>query len=770
MRETPSNLLVGALIAALTIVTSGVDANTFELQAYIFCDEGAWCGYADEQALRDNYYFQVGLMNLQYRTADISYRALPPIIIQDDRYAGMTGPREEFSTTGELNDDLENEVLSLYGAPHPGRITLFLAPRLGMCWNGIPCPGEDDGFDGDDIVFCFPPGGEIGLTYAHEMGHFWCLRHTFTFQDPADNYPLDRNGDDNINPACSTLINVEDTPGDPGIPEDSDFTGGSTPIINHEWCDTTTFTNVDPGSARSSYCGVDCYLHTIFGTVTSSLQPFTENAMSYFSPDNCRGPYTINGHTSEPFTPGQMTQFNECLQAVSVRTQLQEVCWSFGGDSDHDGWCDQHDICPSHANTLIVDSDLDGIPDECDLCPSDPDPSNIDTDNDGFGDACDNDDDNDGCDDGDDQHPLDASIQIGTKIHINCPNSSSPWYGFEGDDTDGDNLLNCEDPDDDNDGIPDASDPCPNHSNGICTIPGETCPLNPVWDICLLGGCRDLFLRLESVVNPDPTTTVFFFDFQFVGDQLVIAALPDRTLSETAMAMVGQMPLAGGALPEGELQLDVMQYTKDTKGQSVVATLAVFHPRTADIGNILNGRQLTVQLPTETTDLVMAASWSVGDTPGGMPRDGDGDRVPDFADRCLTVANPDQKDSDRDGYGDRCDADVDQDGMVTGADIAAFAACDGIVLNTDYIHPHCGAEGEDEDPPTPPDLPSAILQHQCRAMDLNGDGVVDRADMGAANSQLGSPPGPSGVTTSPDTLFDDGFESGGTSRWSMAVP
>ncbi len=33
MRGTPSNLIVGVLVAALTIVASGVDANTFDLQA-----------------------------------------------------------------------------------------------------------------------------------------------------------------------------------------------------------------------------------------------------------------------------------------------------------------------------------------------------------------------------------------------------------------------------------------------------------------------------------------------------------------------------------------------------------------------------------------------------------------------------------------------------------------------------------------------------------------------------------------------------------------
>ena len=96
----------------------------------------------------------------------------------------------------------------------------------------------------------------------------------------------------------------------------------------------------------------------------------------------------------------------------------------------------------------------------------------------------------------------------------------------------------CADTDDDNDGSPDDQDPCPIHASNFCSEFGAPCPLYPMWNVCLLGGCNELLLRITSVVNPDPTS-IFQFSFQVVGNELVVSALPNKTLSESAKELVG---------------------------------------------------------------------------------------------------------------------------------------------------------------------------------------------------------------------------------------
>jgi uncharacterized protein (TIGR03790 family) len=107
--------------------------------------------------------------------------------------------------------------------------------------------------------------------------------------------------------------------------------------------------------------------------------------------------------------------------------------------------------------------------------------------------------------------------------------------------------------------------------------------------------------------------------------------------------------------------------------------------------------------------------------PDPRPRaeDQDGDGVPDARDVCRDLPNPDQRDTDGDGFGNLCDADVDNNGWVTSSW--------GLVQK-------------------PGDLEQIALSarafERVPDRDLNGDGKVDLRDVGLAQVMLFQRPGP----------------------------
>ena len=52
--------------------------------------------------------------------------------------------------------------------------------------------------------------------------------------------------------------------------------------------------------------------------------------------------------------------------------------------------------------------------------------------------------------------------------------------------------------------------------------------------------------------------------------------------------------------------------------------------------------------------------------------DTDGDGILDVVDNCIRVANPDQRDTDGDGFGNVCDGDLDNNGIVNSLDYSLF--------------------------------------------------------------------------------------------------
>lgn len=98
----------------------------------------------------------------------------------------------------------------------------------------------------------------------------------------------------------------------------------------------------------------------------------------------------------------------------------------------------------------------------------------------------------------------------------------------------------------------------------------------------------------------------------------------------------------------------------------------------------------------------------------GAVTDTDGDLVPDQFDNCRSIANgpnqtSNQVDTNLDGYGNRCDADLDNNGTVTGSDFALFVGFFGSAA------------------------PAA------RVADFNGDNLVTGADFSIFVQLFGQP-------------------------------
>ena len=93
--------------------------------------------------------------------------------------------------------------------------------------------------------------------------------------------------------------------------------------------------------------------------------------------------------------------------------------------------------------------------------------------------------------------------------------------------------------------------------------------------------------------------------------------------------------------------------------------------------------------------------------------DADGDGIADNVDNCRLIANADQFDADHDGYGNRCDGDLNNNGVTNAQDYAIFRTRLGTA--------DAGA-------------------------DLNHNGTVNAQDYAIFRTLLGSSPGPSGLT------------------------
>lgn len=378
------------------------------------------------------------------------------------------------------------------------------------------------------------------------------------------------------------------------------------------------------------------------------------------------------------------------------------------GDSDCDGIEDTRndtdgdlipnkiDNCPFFANPRQEDPDGDKLGGTetvdaagniikvgCDNCPNAFNPGQEDYDGDNMGDVCDPDLDGDGCLNTVDQDPSSNQHQIGTLIPGPlCNVGSSALFGFAGGNTDlgrpnGDALLDCEDTDDDGDGIPDFGfdgirgtaddDPCPIgplNDLGSCTAIRD-CPMirDDWWRTCLGGGCVQFYAKFHERINPDPTQPVIIDQIRIVNQTLYLQPNAGTSLSSLAQKIAQVGPQAAGARNSRGVftaagqnplwRVEIWAKATDTEPARLVAVVGDYDPSQITIGQLTSGSMLALSFEANNAPPTLDATWHTGADPATANQDSDNDGLPDGWEiqNGSHPRNPDDATLDADGDG-----------------------------------------------------------------------------------------------------------------------
>lgn len=328
-------------------------------------------------------------------------------------------------------------------------------------------------------------------------------------------------------------------------------------------------------------------------------------------------------------------------------------------DSDGDFVPDAIDNCRSKPNTRQEDFDLDGFGDVCDKCPKHYNPRQSDLDRDDIGDECDDDMDGDGCRNNVDQEPRETMARIGrtvaSGVAANCDAEEGDYYGPVSQDTDRDGRRDCQDDDDDGDGIPDAADPCPvgNLSDffGRNFLPFPYLPLvgecgvqsicNPRLPPAVLDygdfDYESVIVRVrDAKVNPNPERDVILGDVRIVNGTVYAYGGSGAPLSGIASRILGVSGVGGRreggpAGPGDDERRRVELWTRGTETvpARMLGVIGELDPATVSLDNVGQGRWLALRVGVDGAPAQLSSTWQFGGGEGAVGLDSDGDGLPD---------------------------------------------------------------------------------------------------------------------------------------------
>jgi len=278
-------------------------------------------------------------------------------------------------------------------------------------------------------------------------------------------------------------------------------------------------------------------------------------------------------------------------------------------DDDGDGINNGDDNCVDVPNPDQENADSDDFGDACDNCPNADNQDQADLDSDGEGDACDPDIDGDGINQGTGGNPCQGGETA--NCDDNCPTDPNSDQADGDSDGVGDVCDDVNDPDADDDGVPNETDNCintpnPDQADGDSDGHGDVCD-----------NCVDL-------PNPDQANS----DTDEFGDACDNCPNnPNPNQADSDSDGVGNFCDNCPEKPNPD------QTDSDGDGEGDAC-----EPDLDDDGDTIPNHQ-----------------DNCPQTPNQDQADADSDGVGDVCDNCPGVANADQTDTDGDGQGDACE-------------------------------------------------------------------------------------------------------------------